>query len=89
MSVNDVKERTFWSDYMRAYEEMFSNTSTKRAPWHIIPADNKWFTRLAVAAIVYDALERLDLQYPSLTPEKKAELQRVRKLLIAEKEKEE
>jgi len=88
MSVNDVKERTFWSDYMRAYEEMFSNTSTKRAPWHIIPADNKWFTRLAVAAIIYDALERLDLQYPSLTPEKKAELQRVRKLLIAEKEKE-
>jgi len=89
MSVNDVKERTFWSDYMRAYEEMFSNTSTKRAPWRIIPADNKWFTRLAVAAIIYDALERLDLQYPSLTPEKKAELQRVRKLLIAEKEKEE
>ncbi|HVG85270.1 MAG TPA: polyphosphate kinase 2 family protein [Vicinamibacterales bacterium] len=89
MSVNDVKERTFWSDHMRAYEEMFSNTSTKRAPWHIIPADNKWFTRLAVAAIIYDALERLDLQYPSLTPEKKAELQRVRKLLIAEKEKEE
>ena len=89
MSVNDVKERTFWSDYMRAYDEMFSNTSTKRVPWHIIPADNKWFTRLAVAAIIYDALERLDLQYPSLTPEKKAELQRVRKLLIAEKEKEE
>jgi len=89
MSVNDVKERVFWSDYMRAYEEMFSNTSTKWAPWHIIPADNKWFTRLAVAAIIYEALERLDLQYPSLTPEKKAELQRVRKLLIAEKEKEE
>jgi PPK2 family polyphosphate:nucleotide phosphotransferase len=88
MSVNDVKERLFWSDYMRAYEEMFSNTSTKWAPWHIIPADNKWFTRLAVAAIIYEALERLDLQYPSLTPEKKAELQRVRKLLIAEKEKE-
>jgi PPK2 family polyphosphate:nucleotide phosphotransferase len=87
MSVNDVKERAFWSDYMRAYEEMFSNTSTKWAPWHIIPANNKWFTRLAVAAIVYDALERLDLQYPSMTPEKKAELQRVRKLLIAEKEK--
>ena len=61
MSVNDVKERTFWSDYMRAYEEMFSNTSTKRAPWHIIPADNKWFTRLAVAAIIYGVLERLDL----------------------------
>jgi PPK2 family polyphosphate:nucleotide phosphotransferase len=89
MSVNDVKERTFWTDYMRAYEEMFSNTSMKWAPWHIIPADNKWFTRLAVAAIIYDVLERLDLQYPSLTPEKKAELQRVRKLLIAEKEKEE
>jgi hypothetical protein len=71
---------------MRAYEDVFSNTSTEHAPWHIIPADHKWFTRLAVAAIVYDALERLDLQYPKMTPEKKAELQEVRKLLLAEKD---
>jgi polyphosphate kinase 2 (PPK2 family) len=88
-AASDVREREFWDDYMRAYEDMLEHTSTAHAPWYVIPADNKWFTRLAVAAIIYDALERLDLQYPSLTPEKKAELQQVRKLLIAEKEKEE
>ena len=86
MSVGDVKERAFWDDYMRAYEDMFSNTSTKWAPWHIIPADHKWFTRLAVAAIIYDALERLDLQYPKMNDAKVKELQEVRKLLVAEKD---
>jgi PPK2 family polyphosphate:nucleotide phosphotransferase len=86
MSVGDVKERAFWDDYMRAYEDMFSSTSTKWAPWHIIPADNKWFTRLAVAAIIYDALERLDLKYPRMTEAKVKELQEVRKLLVAEKD---
>jgi PPK2 family polyphosphate:nucleotide phosphotransferase len=85
-SVNDAKERAFWGDYMRAYEDVFSNTSTEHAPWHIIPADHKWFTRLAVAAIVYNALEQLDLHYPKMTAEKKAELQEVRKLLLAEKD---
>jgi PPK2 family polyphosphate:nucleotide phosphotransferase len=83
-SVNDAKERGFWDDYMRAYEDVFSNTSTEHAPWHIIPADNKWFTRLAVAAIVYHALEQLDLQYPKMTTEKKAGLAEVRRLLMAE-----
>ena len=84
MSVNDVKERAFWDDYMRAYEDVFSNTSTEAAPWHVVPADRKWFSRLVVAAVIHHALERLDLQYPSITPDKKAELQNVRKLLIAE-----
>lgn len=86
LSPSDARERAFWDDYMRAYEDVFSNTSTEHAPWHIIPADHKWFTRLAVAAIVYHALERLDLTYPKMTAEKKAELQEVRKLLLAERD---
>ena len=85
-SVNDAKERAFWDDYMRAYEDVFSNTSTETAPWYIVPADNKWFTRLAVAATVYDTLEKLDLQYPKVTEAKKAELLEVKRLLMAEKD---
>jgi polyphosphate kinase 2 (PPK2 family) len=85
-SVNDARERAFWDDYMRAYEDVFSNTSTDVAPWYIVPADNKWFTRLAVAAIVYDALEKLDLEYPKVTEAKKAELLEVKRMLLAEKE---
>jgi PPK2 family polyphosphate:nucleotide phosphotransferase len=85
-SVNDARERAFWDDYMHAYEDVFTNTSTETAPWYIVPADNKWFTRLAVAAIVYNALEKLDLEYPKVTAEKKAELLEVRRLLMAEKE---
>jgi PPK2 family polyphosphate:nucleotide phosphotransferase len=85
-SVNDAKERTFWKDYMRAYEDVFTHTSTKAAPWYIIPADNKWFMRLAVAAITYHTLEDLNLKYPTLTPEKKQELVEARKVLMAEKD---
>jgi PPK2 family polyphosphate:nucleotide phosphotransferase len=84
-SVNDAKERTFWKDYMRAYEDVFTHTSTKDAPWYIIPADNKWFMRLAVAAITHQTLEDLNLKYPTVTKEKKRELLEARKLLIAEK----
>jgi PPK2 family polyphosphate:nucleotide phosphotransferase len=85
-SVNDAKERTFWDDYMRAYEDVFTNTSTETAPWYIVPADNKWFTRLAVAAIVYDTLEKLNLEYPKVTDAKRAELQEVKRMLMAEKD---
>ena len=63
-SVQDAKERAHWKDYMKAYEDVFTHTSTKRAPWYIIPADHKWFMRLAVAAITYQTLEDLDLKYP-------------------------
>ncbi len=86
LSVNDAKERVHWDDYMRAYEDVFTNTSTEWAPWHIVPADHKWFTRLAVAAIVYHALEGLDLRYPKMSDAKKAELQEVRRMLTAEKD---
>jgi PPK2 family polyphosphate:nucleotide phosphotransferase len=83
-SVADVKERGHWKDYMRAYEDVFTHTSTKAAPWYIIPANNKWFSRLAVAAIVYQTLEDLDLQYPKVSKEKHAELLRIRDLLLGE-----
>ena len=83
-SVGDAKERTFWDDYMSAYEDAFNHTSTEAAPWYIVPADNKWFTRLAVAAIIYQTLEGMDLAFPKLTPAKTRELQEVRRLLLAE-----
>jgi len=85
-SVNDAKERAHWKDYMRAYEDVFTHTSTKRAPWYIIPADNKWFMRLAVAAITYQTLESLDLAYPTVTKDRKNELLEARKLLLAERD---
>ena len=85
-SVNDARERAHWKDYMDAYEDVFTHTSTKAAPWYVIPADNKWFMRLAVAAITYQTLEDLDLKYPVLTKEKKNELLEARKVLLGEKE---
>jgi PPK2 family polyphosphate:nucleotide phosphotransferase len=84
-SLADVHERGFWKDYMHAYEEAFTHTTTKSAPWYIIPADNKWFMRLAVAAIMQQTLRDLDLRYPTVSKEKKVELQQARDLLLAEK----
>jgi len=83
-SVQDAKERAFWDDYMEAYEEALSATSTKDAPWYVVPADHKWFTRLAVAAIIWQTIADLNLKFPKVTPEKKKELQEVRRLLLAE-----
>jgi polyphosphate kinase 2 (PPK2 family) len=85
-SVNDARERTYWKDYMRAYEDVFTNTSTEAAPWYIIPADHKWFSRLAVAAITVQAIDDLKLSFPKVSPDKKRELQEVRKALAAEKD---
>ena len=77
----DAKERGHWDDYMKAYEEMIRNTATKDSPWYVIPADNKWFTRLVVAAAVIDALASLDLKYPEIGEEKLKELADAKKLL--------
>ena len=77
----DSKERKYWNDYMKAYEDMIRNTSTKNSPWYVIPADNKWFTRLVVAAAVIDALASLDLEYPKVGKEKLKELAEAKKLL--------
>jgi PPK2 family polyphosphate:nucleotide phosphotransferase len=84
MSVADVKERAFWDDYMRAYEDVFAHTSTDIAPWFIIPADHKWFARLAVAAIIDQSIEKLNLSFPRVGAAKKAELLEVRRMLMAE-----
>ena len=80
----DLEERSRWDDYMRAYEQALSKTSTKHAPWFVVPADHKWFTRLTVAELVVDALENLDLALPKLSKEQVAMLADARKRLGAE-----
>ena len=77
----DLEERDRWDDYMRAYEQALSKTSTKHAPWFIIPADHKWFTRLAIAELVAEALESLDLAFPKLSKEQLEALAEARKRL--------
>ena len=84
-SATDAQERGYWKDYMRAYEDMIRNTASKHSPWYVIPADNKWFTRIAVAAAVIDTLDGLDLHYPEVGKEKLAELAETKKKLLAEK----
>jgi PPK2 family polyphosphate:nucleotide phosphotransferase len=83
-STNDAKERGCWKDYMAAYEDMFNHTSTKWAPWIIIPADDKPFTRLAVAYSIYRALKGLKLGYPKVGDQQLEELQKARAMLDAE-----
>jgi PPK2 family polyphosphate:nucleotide phosphotransferase len=73
-SSNDSRERAFWNEYMKAYEEMICNTATDDAPWFVVPADNKWFTRVVVAAAVIDALESLALRYPEVGEAQRQEL---------------
>src|SRR6185436_18763415 len=74
LSANDAKAREYWKDYMNVYEETIRNTATEYAPWYVVPADNKWFTRVVVAAAVIDALSSLDLAYPKVGKEKLKEL---------------
>lgn len=83
-SANDVRERAFWNDYMDAYEEVFNQTSTKWAPWYIVPADRKWFTRLVVADIICTKLEELNLKYPTVTEEHKQQLLEAKRILEQE-----
>ena len=73
-SASDVHERKFWDDYMNAFQEAIRATATKHAPWYVVPADNKWFTRLVVAAAIVEAVEALNLTYPKVDAEKKKEL---------------
>jgi PPK2 family polyphosphate:nucleotide phosphotransferase len=80
----DLTERGFWDDYMKAYEQAISATSTKWAPWYIIPADHKWVTRALVARIVTTTIESLDLRYPEVTEEQKAVIAEAKKQLEAE-----
>jgi len=72
--ISDLDERDRWDDYMRAYEDMLSHTSTKHAPWFVIPADHKWFARIAIADVVVDALEGLGLEFPKVSKTQRAAL---------------
>ena len=84
-SSSDIKERAYWDNYMQAYEEMIQNTATKEAPWYVVPADNKWFTRIVVASAIIETLDSLDLHYPVVSKDKLAERESAKKELLAEK----
>jgi PPK2 family polyphosphate:nucleotide phosphotransferase len=81
---NDVRERGFWTDYRAAYEDAIAATATKDCPWYVVPADNKWFTRLVVAAAIVDALQDMELSYPTIGAAEKKELAAARALLMKE-----
>src|ERR1700722_6188680 len=83
-SAADVKERQFWDDYQKAYEEMIQHTSSEAAPWYVVPADNKWFTRLLVSEAIVDALKKMKLKYPKLSDAEKEALEGARQQLESE-----
>ena len=84
-SAADVRERQYWDQYQEAYEDLVQHTATREAPWFVVPADNKWFTRLVVSAAVVEALESMKLCYPEVDKEKRAELRKARVELEREK----
>ena len=84
-SAADVRERGHWDDYMAAYQTMIRETASDEAPWYVVPADNKWYTRLVVAAAIVDTLAALDLHYPKVTKEQLAALAAAKEELLAEK----
>ncbi len=84
-SAADMRERQCWNDYQRAYEDMIRQTASPHAPWHVVPADHKWFSRLVVAEAIVDALESLNLAYPKVDKAKRKELEAVRRELLANK----
>jgi len=83
-SAADIRERGFWGDYMHAFEEAIKATASKHAPWFVVPADNKWFTRLVVASAIVEAVEKLALSYPKIDAAKKKELATARRVLARE-----
>lgn len=83
-SAADIRERALWDSYMEAYEDTIRHTATPIAPWYVVPADNKWFSRIVVAAAVIDALGQLDLAYPVLSEEEQQRLQEAHRALLAE-----
>ena len=84
-SIGDVKERAYWDAYMDAYEQAIRATATRDAPWFVVPADNKWFTRLVVAAAIVDTMDGMNLAYPRVTDAQRADLARAREMLLTEK----
>ena len=85
-SMADIQERGFWKDYQQAYEEMIQKTATKHSPWYVVPADNKWFTRLVVASAIIETLHGLDLAFPVVDKAKKKELKAARESLLQGKD---
>ncbi len=85
-ALSDVEDRRHWKEYQHAYEDVFTQTSTKYAPWHIIPADNKWFTRIVLNDIITARLEKLNLRYPEVSKEQREALQMAREALMSEKD---
>lgn len=83
-SLDDAKERGYWNDYMNAFEDTFNHTSTEWAPWYVIPADNKWFTRTVVADVIIEKLKSLKLRYPVVSEERRQRLLEAKKLLESE-----
>jgi PPK2 family polyphosphate:nucleotide phosphotransferase len=81
----DCAEREHWDDYQKAYEATIRATATKDAPWYVVPADNKWYTRVIVAAAIIDAMAALDLHYPKVDADKRVELAKARESLLASK----
>jgi PPK2 family polyphosphate:nucleotide phosphotransferase len=81
-STGDLRERECWEDYQDAYDDLIRNTATKDAPWYVVPADNKWFTRLVVSAVIVDTLEGLNLAYPKVDAAKRKELDAAKALLM-------
>lgn len=85
-SLSDLKERAFWDDYQKAYEEALSATSSESAPWFVIPADDKWFARLSIAAVIARQFAKLEISYPIVTQAQKEELQKAKLQLMSEKD---
>lgn len=83
-SAADIREREYWDSYMHNYEEMIKNTTTKNSPWYVIPADNKSYARIAIASAIIHTLDEMDLEYPQISEEKIAELNKIREKLIEE-----
>lgn len=81
-STSDVHEREFWDDYMDAYEKAIQETATEQCPWYVLPADKKWFTRIAISTIILDTLQGLHLKYPVLPKEEQENLREVKKMLL-------
>lgn len=81
-SAADIEERGYWDDYMKAYEQAIKETATKQSPWYILPADKKWFTRVAISTIILDTLKGLDLKYPVLPKAEKDKLEEAKKQLL-------
>ncbi|MDP1993738.1 MAG: polyphosphate kinase 2 family protein, partial [Ignavibacteria bacterium] len=85
-SAEDLTERGLWNEYQKVYEEAIAETATKNSPWYIIPADKKWFARLAISEVIVKTLEKLNLEYPKLNEEQIQNLSKYKEILLSEKE---